>query len=361
MSSASSPTADPAAAVRQRDSLRSLLDWRRTAVSIPRRLCHYATLNARNIPRRHLATSLRLQLTQLTGIGRAGFASRLQDGSAQVWYWDETDLDAFRAALPEGAGNANGLEPWPEPLLRAAPDEGLHLVSCDRGCEAIAVRGGEMYRTRWFRAPPDDEAWTAFVRDAGQEPAGHPRPAARTLPTRPRPDAGWKLNTRLVEPVPLPAWALAALAALLGAALIAGGIYEFKLAGLIEAEQAQIARIRSENAATLSLHKELTEAGAYLAALDRTRPAMPQIELLRAIAESGLVDDPYKISLLEWEFRGDRLRFLFAVPAEGFSLGDFLAELEKLPFLAGIRLMPDTPRGTVGIQASVTPPMRERP
>jgi hypothetical protein len=357
LSSALSPTAGRAAPARQWGGLHSLLDWRRAAARIPRRLCHHAALDVRNIPRRHLMASLRLQLMQLTGLARVGFACRLHEGMAQVWYWDEADADAFRAALRGGGDSVNGIAPWPEPLLRAAPGEGLHLLSCDEGCEAVALRGGAIRRTRWFRAMPDDAAWAAFVRDVGLEPAGHPRPAAaQALPSLERPAAGWKLSTRLIEPVPLQAWALAALVALLGAALIAGGLYELKLGRLIADEQAEIARIRSENAATLALHKELTEAGGYLAALDRTRPAMLQLDLMRAIAGSGLVDDPFRISLLEWEYRGGRLRLLFSVPADGFSLGDFLAELEKLPLFGGIRLMPDTPRGTVGIQASLAPP-----
>lgn len=351
------PTADRAAFARQWGGLRSLLDWRRAAIRIPRRLCHHAAFDVRNIPRRHLMASLRLQLMQLTGLAHVGFACRLHEGRAQVWYWDEADANAFRAALRGGGDSVNGIAPWPEPLLRAMPGEGLHLVSCDEGCEAVALRGGAIRRTRWFRTLPDDAAWAAFVRDVGLEPAGHPRPAAAlALPPLERPGAGWKLSTRLVAHVPLPVWALAALLALFGAALIAGGIYEFKLGRLIAAEQTEITRIRSENAATLALHKELTEAGGYLAALDRTRPAMLQLDLMRAVADAGLVDDPYKISLIEWEYRGDRLRLLFSVPADGFSLGDFLAELEKLPFFGGIRLVPDTPRGTVGIQASLATP-----
>lgn len=336
-----------------RSALGGLFDWRRAVIRVPRRHCHYLVLDVGKIPRRYLLSSLRLQLAQLTGLADIGFACLVRDGTARIWYWDEADAAVRDAlAVPEGAAGS-GIEPCPEPLLRAVPDDGLHLFACADGCEAIAIESGEIRRTRWFREAPDDDTWTAFVRDAGREPAAHARPELRRPARLTHPAKGWKLSSRLIRPVSAQAWAAAAMAALAGAVLIAGGLYEYKLGALIEAEQAEIARIRSENATTIALQNELAGQDGYLAALRAAQPAMLQLNLMKTFAASGLFDDPARISLYEWEYRGGRLRILFAVKEQDSSLSDFLVELEKLPVLGQIRLMPDTSRGTVGIQAAI--------
>ena len=79
---------------------------------------------------------------------------------------------------------------------------------------------------------------------------------------------------------------------------------------------------------------------------------------MQAVADAGLISESTRIRLTEWEYRGDRLRLQFAVPADNFSLGLFLGVLESLPAFREIRLITDSPPGTVGIQARVaeTPP-----
>ena len=79
---------------------------------------------------------------------------------------------------------------------------------------------------------------------------------------------------------------------------------------------------------------------------------------MQAVADAGLISESTRIHLTEWEYRGDRLRLQFAVPADNFSLGLFLGVLESLPAFREIRMITDSPPGTVGIQARVaeTPP-----
>lgn len=359
MNIASPTVADTAPEACRFGGLRAAFDWRRTALPVPRRLCHHLVLDVRKLPRRYLLNSLRLQLVQLTGLQRVGFACKVREGRAHIWYWDESEAGFVRAI--GATGDAHNIAPWPEPLLRAMPSDGLHLIACGEGCEAVAIEDGELRRSRWFRVPPDDAAWAGFVRDAGLAPTDHTRPAPQA-PARIERPSGWQLTSSLVTPLPLLAWGIAVLVALLGAALIARGLYEYKLGRLIAAEQNEIARIRGENAVTLALHKDLGDQSAYLAALGRVQPSTRQLELMMDIARSGLFSDPYRIHLVEWEYRSERLRLQIGVPVEDFSLGDFLAQLEKLPGLTGIRLMPDSPRGTIGIQANVgSPPDRGKP
>jgi len=335
--------------------LRDFADWRPRIVPVPRALCHFLALDIRNLPQRYLASSIRLQLAQLTGMARLGFAYHAQGNAARLWYWDEAELQE-NSLCPAGEACPNGVKPWPEPLLRGPLEDGLHLVACGQGYEAVAIEKGGVWRTRWFRERPEAQAWVAFVRDAGRDPASHPLPASVVrVPASSHPPKGWRLSTHLLQPITAAAWAAAGVAALVGAVLIVGLLYEFKLNGIISAEQAELKRLLHDNATTIALQRKIGEQTSYLGAMNKARPLVLQLELMKRLAESGLVGEASKISLAEWEYRNDRLRLLFSVPDDGFSVGEFLASLESLDMFTDIRLMPDTPPRSVGIQASLAP------
>lgn len=339
------------------DSLRALVDWRPSIGCVLRRRCHYIELDVRHLPKRYLASALRLQLKQMAGVDRPGFAYRLSDGKALLWYWGEEDLhgEDFFVAENRPARDAREMQPWPEPLFHYPLDDGLHLLACRHGYDAQVVRGGVTRHTRWFRALPTEAQWLAFVRDAGLIPADHPMPEARRTVPRDRPDGRWKLVTTLIAPVPLSAWLTALAFMVAGAALIGGLIYDRKLVAATEEAQAELTRLRRDSANILALRQQAGAQQAFLAAFHDARPPLTQTELLDEFAATGLFGEPGEPSLWEWEFRNGRLRALFALPKDGIVLGDFLARLETIPVLANLRLIADTPPGIVGIQAEIAP------
>lgn len=341
-----------------RGILQEFFDWRPQAVAVPRARCHFMAFDVRNIPQRQIVSSLRLQLTQLSGLKKFGFAWRAESGHAQAWYWDEAELSANDLTAPNSsraghASHANGIMPWPEPLLRAPLGDGLHLITCAQGFEAIAIENGKLRRTRWLAQRPTEDTWTAFVRDTGGASAKHAMPAPKSVSVLERPAPGWKVSTHLVKPVPASTWAALTALTLVGMVLIAGVIYEVKLESAMQELQAQTQKLLKDNATTIALQKEIDGQASYLDAMTKARPHFLQLMLMQGMADSALLGRTTGINLLEWEYRDNRLRILFAVPEEGFSLGEFLAKLERQPMFKEIRLMPDTPPRTVGIQATL--------
>ena len=342
------------------DACLKFFGWKRDLLTVPRSQARWLKLDVRGVPARFLTSALALQLNQLLGAGRYGFCYRVFDDTAHLWYWDESPEGALAAAWGEDAHDAE-YAPWPESLLRPALADGVHLLDCLEGCEAVSVTGGRLTKTRWFAAPPDEAQWRAFARDAGFDPERYPLPPVRSLRLGKTPEAGWKLSTRLIRPISPVVWLSAAVVALVGAVVVAFGIYSLKLSWAIASERAAYERITTEHAETIALQKRIDRSGEFLDAFNGVRPSWAQLELMQAVADAGLISESTRIRLTEWEYRGDRLRLQFAVPADNFSLGLFLGVLESLPAFREIRLITDSPPGTVGIQARVaeTPPMAD--
>lgn len=335
--------------------LAKFLGWRTPIVALPRGEVHRLKLVIKGVPSRFVSSSLRLQLRQMLGNDKFGFAYSVQGDTATLWYWSEgngNSIDRLRSAT---AGD-EGFAPWPEPLLRPALDDGLHLIKCLDGYEAVSVVSQEDLRTRWFAVMPTDEAWATFVRDAGADVRHHPLPAPREINIKLHPARGWKLSTGLIRSVPSAVWIGAVTVAIAGLMVAIGGAYSFKLDSAISAEREKYEALSKEHAVTIGLQKQIDEKSDYLKGFSGLRTSYSQLELMTSLIESGVISEGGKISLSEWEFRNNRLRMLFAVPQDDFSLGLFLTVLEKQPVFRDIKLMTDTPPGTVGIQALVVSP-----
>ena len=335
------------------DACLKLVGWKHDSLTVPRSRTRWLKLDVRGVPARFLTSSLALQLNQLLGAGQYGFCYRVFDGSAHLWYWDESADGALAAAWGDKARSAE-YEPWPESLLRPGLSDGVHLLDCLEGYEALSVAGGRLVKTRWFAELPGESEWRAFARDAGFDPERRPLPPPAALRLGKEPEPGWKLSTRLIRPISPVAWLSAAVVALVGVCVVALGVYSLKLSWSLASERAAYDKITTEHAETIALQKRIDQSAEFLDAFHGVRPPWTQLELMEAIADAGLISESTKISLSEWEYRGDRLRLQFAVPAENFSLGLFLGVLESLPSLKEIRLITDSPAGTVGIQARVT-------
>jgi hypothetical protein len=335
---------------------KSFVDWRPVIARLPRSECHFLTLDARGVPARMLSGSVRLQLLQLTGIARLGFVFRAGKDKISVWYWDEDKLTPEKLAGLTPSSRNIGFAPWPESVLRLMPEEGLHLLKLEKGYEALSVKAREIHRTRWYAALPDAEKWATFVRDAGystHDPCGAlPRP--RPVSMLQQPPKGWKLHSHFLAPVSLKTWGIAAVLALLGAGFLAASVYQVKLGLAIDQERQAVDLISRENAESIDLQRQIDAQADYLAQLRRAQPEVLQLEIMRVLAESGLINRENKTSLLEWEYRNKQLRLLFIVPPD-LALGEFLTRLEALPIFKEIRLLPDTPPRTVGVQTVLAP------
>lgn len=338
--------------IRLLDACLKRIGWKHDLLAVPRSQTRWLKLDVRGVPARFLTSALALQLNQLLGHGQYGFCYRVFDGVAHLWYWDESPDGALAVAWGDRV-NAPEYAPWPESLLRPALADGVHLLDCLEGYEAVSVLEGRLVKTRWFDQMPGPAQWRAFARDAGFDPERQPLPPARALRLGGKLEPGWRLSSRLIRPISPVAWLSAAIVALVGVLVVVFGVYSLKLGGAIAAEQAAYKKITTEHAETIALQKRIDQSAEFLDVFDGVHPSWTQLELMKAIADAGLISESTKIILSEWEYRGDRLRLQFAVPADNFSLGLFLGVLESLPSLKEIRLMTDSPAGTVGIQAKV--------
>lgn len=327
----------------------SLMDWRPATVRLPRHLCHFVTLEMQGVPARMLKGAIELQLKQLTGIFRIGFAFRAHEDRADVWYWNEALDEVTQLAGSDGAAVAL----WPESVLREAPADGLFLVACQKGFEGFAKKAGQLRRTRWFSGMPTSVEWLQFARDAGH--AEHDVPAPRQFPMLAHASAGWKLHSAFQKPVSNRSWAVAGVAALLGSGVCAAGVYQVKLDRAIATEQATIARIEQENASTIGVQQRINKLAQYVDRLQLGERKVLQLGLMAEIAASGLIDEAGKTSVAEWEYRGRRLRLVLVVPQDRGSLEGFLERIEAIPSFTEVRLLPDSPANTIAVQMVVEP------
>lgn len=320
-------------------------------VLLPRAQTHWITLDVRGIPRRFLSSSLRLQLRKFLGQESFSFAYSVKEGIAGVWYWLESGERAH------GDNSVKELtEVWPEVLLRQRVADGLHLIRCRDGFEAVYLRFQALVRTRWFPALPTNDCWDAFVRDSGLDPAANPMPDAADIALSKEPPSNWRISRSGARSLSGAVWGAVGLVTLLGMLVVICGALSLKLSAALSIEKRNHERLMKEHAVTISLQRKIDEIKTYLGGFSGLRTSYSQLELIESLIDAGLLSEKEKISLAEWEFKNNRLRLLFSVPQENFSLGMFLSVLEKQPKFSGMSLMPDTPVGTVGVQLVVASP-----
>lgn len=318
-------------------------------VPLSRSQCHRLTLDLKGISRRMAASSIGLQLGHITGLSSPGYAWRLDGVRAEIWYWEEK-----AQAAPQGE-QAPTLA-CPEVLLRPPLPDGLHLLRCQQGFEALRLVQGHAYRSRWFAQLPSPGAWQHFVQDAGVDPARHALPEAQTLALHEAPQRGWSIHSSLVRPVGGKTWAALAALALGGAVFFAFLGYSLKLSYQVQTVRHEYSALALQSAESLKLQQELDAQRKPLAAIANFQPKTLQFRLMARLAEAGFFNETTKVSLQEWEYRNNRIRIQFSVPAEGFALSQFLESIEKLGLFKDVRLLSGTPPLSVAIQAALADP-----
>jgi hypothetical protein len=318
-------------------------------VSLSRSQCHRLTLDVKGISRRMLPSSIGLQLGHVTGLSSPGYAWRLESNRAEVWYWREEQ----QSGSPAGQAPTR---PCPEMLLRPPLTDGLHLLTCQQGYEALSVMQGHTLRSHWFAKQPGPDAWRLFVQDAGLDPASHSLPEVQTPVLRDSPERGWATHSSMLSPVGGKAWLALTAVALLGAVLFALVSYNFKLSYQLQSLRKEYAELTQQSAATIKLQQELDAQRKPLAAVAGFQPKWLQLRLMARLAEAGLFEEASKVKLQEWEFRNNRIRIQFSVPSEGFSLSPFLESIERLGLFKDLRLLSGTPPLSVAFQAALADP-----
>ena len=243
--------------------------------------------------------------------------------------------------------------PCPEVLLRSVESDGLGLIRCKQGFEAISRKQGQTDRTRWFAVVPDQGQWQQFVRDAGFDPDQFPLPDVKTPVFMPMPESGWAIHTSLIKPLNRKTWVLLACVLVAGAVFFGMLSYTIKLAWDVSTLRQEWSELSEQSAQTLQIQREMEDLRRPLDKVANLQPKVLQLKLMAQLAEAGIFDESKKVSLQDWEYRNGRFRLQFVVPAEGFALGAFLESIEKLGMFANVRLLSGTPPNTVALQATL--------
>lgn len=316
--------------------------------AVSREHCHRLTLDVKGVAARARANSLALQVAHITGLAQCEFAWRVVGTQADIWYWDSARFST-----------SEHLRACPEMLLRPPLGDALSLLKCQTGVEAVRQHGQRVVRSRWFEQMPSDHQWQTFVRDAGLDPTAAGRPELVSPVLGHRLARGWRLHSTMQTPRPhgRALW-LTALA--LGGGLVCALVaYQILLTRQVEQlRQAHRTEVQASSE-VLGLQQQMDLQLAELELVARLAPKALQTRLLAALADGNLLDVHGAVSLLEWEYRNGRVRMQFSVPLEGFSLADFLQDVERLEFLQEVRLMPGTPGGVVAVQGTLRAPADE--
>lgn len=314
---------------------------------LPRSRCQRIAISLKGIKKSAVASSIRLQLEYVTGIACVGFAWRSDGDMAEVWYWSESTSPNAEVVAPTNT------EPCPEMLLRPALSDGLHLVSCLQGYEALSVAQGRVTRSLWFSQSPRSMEWQRFVQDAGADPALHSLPTAQAYILRKAPTHDWSLNSPSAHLWSHKTWAAFVLVAAVGVVFSVLVGYSLRLNFQIQSLRQDYAALAQTSEATLKLQRELEAQRKPLDAVLSFQPRVLQLRLMARLAEAGLFDEGTKVNLQEWEYRNNRVRIQFAVPPEGFSLSQFLETVENTGLFKDVRLLSGTSQFSVAIQAAL--------
>lgn len=315
---------------------------RQPLVVLSRACCHRILIDLTGVPRRLIASSLELQLLHLSGLTKFGYAWQQQGSKATVWYWEESE-----------AQSGIGVQLCPEMLLRPTMADGLYLVHCLSGVEAVYVSQTFVHRTRWFESVPDTNAWQQFVRDTGNDPSQYPLPGVRQLVLSERPTRSWSLRSSLTQSLGRNDWALLLVVTLVGAALCLAIAYSIKLNFRLDTLRTEHSAYLLQNDRAVKLQRQLDTLQKQIAQIAVTQPKTLQTKVMAALAQSALFNETTLTSLQEWEYRDNRIRLQIAVPQDGFVLSQFLEKIEKLGMFTQLRLLPSTTALSVALQASL--------
>lgn len=309
---------------------------------LPRKYCHYTTLNLRGVPRKHAESAIRLQLNQLGMFDKMGFSYLISGEQANVWYWND---ELAQSIFPTGK-----VLPYPEPLWRTpiTITTDIRFIRCSEGYELESVNEQGVYRSRWFIQPPNEDEMRAFYRDAGL-PFSNIQPSARPAARLGSPLRSWKTSSNLGGQLS-PKMVLTSIGILL-----AGCIFIIELA--------QIGRINQETrtleAEAVTLKKQTASIAALESSIKKLQPTAQlladqmktpqQASLLASLISNNVIGQNTDVYLTEWSYRSNNITatLLLGPKAKGANV---LSTLEKIGAFKEIRLLPDPPANSLRVE-----------
>lgn len=319
---------------------------------LSRPLYHFARFELKSVPRAQRPQALQLQIRQWAPFVRANSYLLWEQDSALVWAWD---ADAVDAAMTASGLRSRGITVIPETLLQQRRTNGTFLVTCLEGCEGQAWREGVLTVSRWWSAPPGENAWLSFQRDAGISPGDQsPRvPAPEPLQLAERP---WSKSEALDKAaeygVKGEQWMLPAAALGLFVCSVWYGAQVVKLRMGVSERNAELQSLNARAEPVMAARGQALDALARIRSLHAALDRYPdQVNLMAKVAEALPADGTY---LTEWEFQNGRLKLQIA-SANKLASSDYIKRLEAAGVFENVQATPASSATGLALTMDVLP------
>lgn len=344
---------------------RSRAGWLKPLWVLPRAWCVTTSLQARGVPRHKTAALVRLHLARLAPFVDSGvYACRAGDW-VHLWFWENQRVRDFCLAHKLDFAT---MQLAPESVCLPKIRDGAVLYRCVEGVEAQLWHKGALQDSAWWPKPVDDADWQAWRPTAAASGSGRAMAAAwpQALPLA-ADDAHQRTAARLLTP-----WAANILGEKWWRGLqelrsglffaLSGGVL-LGLAGYWSAQwwfvQQEQARVDKEIAA-LSLRVEPVSAarGKALAQLQWTGQ-IAKLHQQNGINDSLRILAPVllqqEVALREFEYGDGELRLILVPVNSELNIAALVLQLEALPGLMNIRLLPESDARILRISAKINP------
>lgn len=357
---------DPAAVAGGQQRSRS--GWMKPLWVLPRAWCVTTSLQAKGVPRHKTAAFVRLHLARLAPFVDSGvYACRTGDW-VNLWFWENQRVRDFCEAhrLDFAA-----LDLAPESVCLPKVSDGAVLYPCVEGVEAQLWHKGALLDSAWWPKQIDESDWQAWRPTAAAAGRGRAMPVAwpESLPPMAKSGAhlGQQTSAHLLKP-----WASNILGEKwwLGFKVMQSGLF-FTLsggvllgfAGYLSAQwlyvQQELNRVDLEISALSSrVEPVLTARGKTQAYLQWTSQ-VAKLNQQAGIGETLQVLAPVliqqEVALREFEYGDGEVRLTLVPVNSELNIETIIQQLEALPILSDIRLLPENDVRILRISAKISP------
>lgn len=357
---------DPAAVAEGQQRSRS--GWMKPLWVLPRSWCVTTSLQAKGVPRHKTAAFIRLHLARLAPFVDSGvYACRTGDW-VHLWFWENQRVRDFCEV--HGLDFA-ALDLAPESVCLPKINDGAVLYRCVEGVEAQLWHKGALLDSAWWPKQIDDSDWQAWRPTAAAAGSGRAFPVAwpESLPPMAISSAppGKQTSARLLKP-----WA----SNILGEKwwrgfqeirsgmffTLSGGVL-LGFAGYLSAQwlyvQQELYRVDLEISALSSqVEPVLTARGktqAYLQWTSQVAKLNQQVGIGDTLRILAPVMIHQEVALREFEYGDGELRLTLVPVHAELNIESIIKQLEALPKLSDIRLLPENDVRILRISAKISP------
>ncbi len=297
--------------------------------------------------------AIKLEISAWSPFTRTAHYAIPQGDGALLMAWDADLVESLMAA--QGVADRE-LPVIPETAWRAPLGEGLSLLQCLEGVEAVVIAAGRVQTSVWWLEPPAGQDWTNFLRTSALDPALRaPTPPAVLAPTWLAQPLGYadgqrsqKMATGEIQVIALIAFVLA-----VATLWFANDWRRYAMA--------QSSSEQRLKATEQELDAILGARGTALSAMGRTEKLAglfntpDALNLLATLSRQlSTVAKPGTLQLIDFDWRDRHLNLLLQATGEPLSATRLVKALEAVPSFKD-PIVSDADGGRTRVELRVVP------